>query len=73
MVTVYDTLCQSNVVVFVLEREILIRSTTLLKEILDVSSTSIVEYTMAIWKQICDRAMSKWRPYSKNCCLIWLG
>jgi hypothetical protein len=68
MVTVYHTLCQSNVVVFVLEREILIRATTLLKEILDVSSTSIVEYTMAIWKYICDRAMSKWRPYSKNCC-----
>jgi hypothetical protein len=32
-----------------------------------------VEYTMAIWKYICDRAMSKWRPYSKNCCWIWLG
>jgi hypothetical protein len=33
---------------------------------LQTARTSVSEYTMAHWKLICDRAMSKWRPYAKK-------
>ena len=35
-------------------------------EMLDGKTTSLSEYTMAHWKVICDKAMSKWRPYAKK-------
>ncbi len=36
------------------------------RKMLEVETTSLAEYTMAHWKIICDKAMSKWRPYEKK-------
>jgi DNA-directed RNA polymerase subunit M/transcription elongation factor TFIIS len=38
----------------------------MVEEMLDGKTTSLSEYTMAHWKVICDKAMSKWRPYAKK-------
>jgi Transcription factor S-II (TFIIS) len=42
------------------------RLVELVSEMLENKTTSLSEYTMAHWKVICDKAMSKWRPYAKK-------
>jgi len=35
-------------------------------KLLDLTHSSLCEYTMAEWKVICDKAMSKFRPYERK-------
>lgn len=35
-------------------------------DMLESRMTSLAEHSMAHWKVICDKAMSKWRPYAKK-------